>query len=395
MSLIRKDPNEILYPTGKKTILTIIKNEASPEVILWRVPYEDFNEGSKVIVAENEEALFYKNGVIEASFTGGEYKLETNNYPFLSRIRNFASGGISAYNCRIIYVNKTHQLDNRWGTDGPVQVIDKVYNIPVDMVARGSYTLQIKDAKKFYLKFAGATASLLTASDISDKMRSQIGQKIKTTIAQVVSDIDAEIIGINTRLEEIAEMMRVPMEAVFDEYGVQMVNFYLEALEVVKNETYTKLEQARADAASGVVWAIGKKKEVEALGPEYGRVMTANIMMAAATNPSQGTMGEGMGLGAGIAMGGVMGASAMSVLTPLSSGDARVERKDECDENAGASRFEVKKSPDTITAPCGHAVAEGVKFCPECGKPVCICCSNGHSVPIGSKFCPECGERII
>ena len=64
MSLLRKNPNEALYPTGKKTILTIIKNEAARNVILWRVPYEDFNEGSKVIVAENEEALFYKNGVV-------------------------------------------------------------------------------------------------------------------------------------------------------------------------------------------------------------------------------------------------------------------------------------------------------------------------------------------
>lgn len=53
---------------------------------------------------------------------------------------------------------------------------------------------------------------------------------------------------------------------------------------------------------------------------------------------------------------------------------------------------------------CGAAVAEGVKFCNQCGtkievpvsaaeeKKVCCCC--GTEVAFGVKFCSQCGTRI-
>ena len=34
---------------------------------------EDFNYGSQLIVAESEEALFFKDGIIESTFEGGKY----------------------------------------------------------------------------------------------------------------------------------------------------------------------------------------------------------------------------------------------------------------------------------------------------------------------------------
>ena len=390
MSLL-KNQNEVLYPTGKKTFLTIIKNEAPPNIILWRVPYEDFNEGSKVIVGEQEIALFYKNGIVEEAFSGGEYSLSTNNYPFLSRIRNSLSGGVSAYNCRIIYVNKTHQLDNKWGTDGPIQVVDKIYDLPVDIVARGSYTIQIEDAKKFYLKFAGTTADALEAKDIADNMHGPINQKIKSTIGKIVSELQTEIIGINACLEEISEMMHTPMEGVFKEYGVRMVNFYIEALEIVEDESFMTLKQARANAVAMVIGAHGLKKEATILGSDFGRIKTAQIMDKAAGNPSNGLVGDGLGLGAGMAMGGVMASSATSVLTPLNAqSESFVPAKN---EEKNHSRYGFDESD--IIAPCGHTVHFGMKFCPLCGKTVVNECPDcGAVMTIGSKFCSQCGRRL-
>ncbi|WP_400203158.1 SPFH domain-containing protein [Candidatus Methanomassiliicoccus intestinalis] len=396
MSIIRKNPNEVLYPTGKKTYLTIIKNEASPQIILWRVPYEDFNEGSKVIVAENEEALFYKNGIIEGSFTGGEYTLNTDNYPFLSRIRNHLSGGISAYNCRIIYVNKIHHLDNKWGTDGPIQVVDKIYNIPVNMIARGAYSIQISDAKKFYMKFAGATASALNAQDIASDMRGPINQKIKSSVSQVIEKLEVEILGIGSRLEEIAESLRNALESVFDEYGVRLVNFYIEALEIVEDETYSILKSARVEAAARVVDAYGRRNELNILENDYGRVKTTDIMMAAANNPSNGTMSEGLGLGAGVAMGGIMSASASGVLSPLNAPRSEpictIDKNKECN-----NRYEIKSDDNSelITAPCGHKVRSNSKFCPECGSPIKIICPDcGKELNTSDKFCSNCGKGM-
>lgn len=372
--------------------MTIIKNEATPNVILWRVPYEDFNEGSKLIVAENEEALFYKNGVVEAVFTGGEYSLSTNNYAFLSRVRNLISGGVSAYNCRIIYINKTHKLDNRWGTDGPIQVRDNLYGIQVNLVSRGSYSIQIEDAKKFYMKFAGATASLMKAEDICDFMRSPINQEIKTTLSQIISDRQEEIIGITTKMKSIAESMHDPLSYVFSEYGVRLVNFYIEAIEIIEDDEYLILKEARAQKAARIVLAQGAKAEVGVLGSDYGRVKTADIMMASATNPSTGVMGEGLGLGAGMAMGGIMASSAGNVLTPLNA-PSNESSSQSAPTNDSNDRF--GNHDQMVTAPCGHKVPQGSRFCPQCGEAVSLACpSCGHELTPDSKFCNNCGASL-
>ena len=39
-----------------------------------------------------EEAIFINGGTIEKVFTSGTYKLSTNNYPFISRLKNAFSG---------------------------------------------------------------------------------------------------------------------------------------------------------------------------------------------------------------------------------------------------------------------------------------------------------------
>ena len=46
---------------------------------------------------------------------------------------------------------------------------------------------------------------------------------------------------------------------------------------------------------------------------------------------------------------------------------------------------------------CGKELAEGIKFCPECGTPVPknkFCTSCGTKLEPGAKFCPECGTKV-
>ena len=46
---------------------------------------------------------------------------------------------------------------------------------------------------------------------------------------------------------------------------------------------------------------------------------------------------------------------------------------------------------------CGSEIAEGAKFCGECGAKVPVqnkCPTCGVSCPIGAKFCAECGHQL-
>ena len=59
-------------------LYSVIKNDGPADVLFWKFTGEDFRNGSQLIVAENEVALFVKDGVILETFEGGRYNLETN-----------------------------------------------------------------------------------------------------------------------------------------------------------------------------------------------------------------------------------------------------------------------------------------------------------------------------
>ena len=67
------------------------------------------------------------------------------------------------------------------------------------------------------------------------------------------------------------------------------------------------------------------------------------------------------------------------------------------EENTGAQPPFGGQSPEkaagAATCPaCGAGVAEGARFCGNCGKPLARFCANcGKPLPPGAKFCAECG----
>ena len=121
---IWKNQNESAYTDGKKHWADVIKNNADGNLLIWRQPEEDFNINSTLIVMPGEEAIFIKGGVIEQTFDNGTYKLSTENYPFISRLVNAFTGGVSTFNCVVYFVRKAHSMEILWGTDSPIQVRD-------------------------------------------------------------------------------------------------------------------------------------------------------------------------------------------------------------------------------------------------------------------------------
>ena len=150
-----KNPNETAFTGGKKHWADVIKNTGDGELLIWRQPEEDFNTNSTLIVMPGEEAIFIKGGTVEQTFENGTYKLSTENYPFISRLRNAFTGGISTFNCVVYFVRKAHSEEILWGTDSPIQVRDKMLGIATKLKARGAYKVQIDNPVKFLEKLIG------------------------------------------------------------------------------------------------------------------------------------------------------------------------------------------------------------------------------------------------
>lgn len=287
-----KNPNEAAYVGGKKHFTDVIKNSGPGELLLWRQPEEDFNTNSTLIVMPGEEAVFIKGGNIEQVFTSGTYKLDTNNYPFISRLRNAFSGGVSTFNCVVYFIRKAVTMEIYWGTDSPVQVRDPIFQIACDVQARGSYKVVIEDSAKFLTLMIGNNVFVTTQDELTNFFRSQFLMHIKSNLAKAIKNSGEELIGINAHQVEIANELSKIIYGIFDEYGIRLQTFSVESIDVVDNENRQKLEDA-----------ISSKGVMGILGDNWERQKQFELMRDAANNPS-GLAGTGAGIGMGMGMGG-------------------------------------------------------------------------------------------
>ncbi|WP_438445112.1 SPFH domain-containing protein [Gorillibacterium sp. sgz5001074] len=361
-------------------LYSVIKNDGPGEVLAWKFLGEDFNTGSQLIVAESEEALFFKDGIIEQTFEGGKYTLGTNNYPFISKFISSFSGGVSAFNCKVYFINKVHKLELFWGTDTPIQMRDPVFMLQTSIQARGSYSIQIADSKKFLLKLIGNNIQYFTQEELNGYFRNAFMQYIKDEIPRVIKESGREILDVCTEKTKIAESLTPLLNGILDEYGVRLVNFYISAIDIPENDpSRERLEQAYANkAVMGV------------LGQDWGRQQSVDILKDLAHNPEAGGVAAaGAALGMGIAAGGIFGDVATQMFAPMMNQQIQPEQPRPEQAESGAKQTECPS--------CGVQNVQGAKFCNECGtkllKEKKYCGNCGAEMPETAKFCNECGTR--
>ena len=420
MGFFSKNPNEVNYPGGKKHFTDVIKNSSPCRTLIWQNPEEDFNTNSTLIVAESEEALFFKNGVIEEIFSGGRYKLSTHNYPFLSRLVNAFSGGISSFNCKVYFVNKAHTMEVLWGTDTPIQMRDPVQGIATSIQARGAYRVQIDDSRKFLLKMVGNLTHAMTEDELKLFFRSEFSQYIKSAVANKIKNSGEEILGICAAQDELAAQLTQQVGEAFYEYGIHLVNFSIAALDIPMDDP----GRAKLEAA------FVERRQQQILGYSWQQKQSAQIMHEMARNQGDsGMTAAGAGLGMGMAAAGMFGNLAQQMFQPMNQMNAGAMNPGMSQTNAGAMHPGMNQpnagamhpgmsqpnagamhpgmsqtnagamnpgmnQPDAAKrcAVCGAENTPAAKFCAACGQKL----PEEHAEPAAPKksFCPNCGQEI-
>lgn len=288
------------------TILSTLKNNESGRYLVWKLPEEDFNDKSVLIVNPGEEAVFVNNGAIVGTFTNGRYELTTENYPFMSNLRNLITGGVSTFNCKVYFVALNQSKEILWGTDSPIKVRDAIQKIVTNVLARGSYRVSIENAENGALlmnKLIGYGTSFFSAENLETYFGRLFQQYIKSYLTKVLSESKEELIVAASHMEAYADEIAPKIRETLAEFGLTLNAFAISGMDVpdiTQDPNRRIIEEGYA-----------KQRELEIMGKDYGKIKGVDILTNVSQNPSSGGLA---GAGAGI-VAGVQVAKSISTLT--------------------------------------------------------------------------------
>lgn len=374
-------------------ILDRIKYDGISSDVSWLVykyPSEQFVFGSQLVVNQGQEALFFKGGEALDLFAPGTHTLSTGNLPLLNKLVNFPFGGKTPFTAEVYYVNKTANLNLKWGTVTPMPVEDPKYGLILNVGARGQYGITINDSRLFVSRIIGAVpnGSTINYMVILKYFNGLINARIKSVMAEYMVKKQISFLEISQFLEELSEVFKNSLNEEFDRFGIELLNFYCEAIEP-NPEQYKKLQEYKQELALGMDF--------------YQQRRSLDIMEKLVDNPSAGSIanagiGLGMGLGAAGQFGNVFSGLTQSVNTTKS--DTQIACSKCGTMNNSTMKFcgncGNKFAVTEVCPHCGKEVLVGMKFCGECGKSLSIskCKACGYENKAGMKFCGNCGEKI-
>jgi membrane protease subunit (stomatin/prohibitin family) len=410
-------------------IVEVVKYNGNPDVFAWKYPSEELGTWTQLIVNESQEAVLYKGGKALDLFESGRHTLSTANIPFLNKIINLPFGGRSPFTAEVWYINKAYSLDIKWGTPTPIQLQDPKYKVFVPVRSFGQFGIQINDSRKFLIKLVG-TLPVFDKSSILKYFRGLYLTKVKDAISSYLVHKQISVLEINAYIDELSEHIKERIVPIMDEYGINLINFYINDINVPEDDEAVKKLKA----------ALAKRAEMDIVGYSYVQERSFDTLESAAANTSSGQtgfMGAGIGLGLGVGVGGAVGSQiggiAQNMMTntekktcPKCNAVMEKERRfcSECGCDTTAPVVDEKpeqKHDNTTCKGCSAKFSKKMKFCPECGKkyspcPKCgedmkpedtACEACGYEVPglcpncgyklenKNFKFCPECGTSLV
>lgn len=281
-------------------IIDRVKWDGNPEILVWKFPSEELSTYTQLIVNESQTAYLVRGGVYDGPFEAGRHTLSTENIPLLTQLIKLPFGGRTPFSAEVWYVNRVVNLNVKWGTPEPIQLLDPEYKIMLPVRAYGQYGISINDPKLFLATLVG-TLPVFTATAVAEYFRGVLLSRIKTEIANAVTSGGYSILTISTQLDALSLRLQEAISSAFNQYGVTVHNFNLISISTPENDP----------AVAKLKAALAQRAEMSIVGFNYQQARSFDVMQTAAGN--EGTagniMGAGLGLGVGVGIGGAVGNS--------------------------------------------------------------------------------------
>lgn len=303
MGLFHKNEKEVNFAGGSKNVMESIQRERDTNTLIYFDPREDFNTNSVITVAPNEQAIFIKNGEIFGVLPAGRHEVKTENYPVLSRIRNMLTGGISTFTCQVYHVNTSEQ-NVKWGTPSAIEIQDfflgrGVIGVPTFIHSAAEFRVRfniqedVNAAVQTFMRLMG-DKSTFTTNDLSMLFQAQISQEVSDVVGRTLEAISMHrsINAISSQVKSFSKELKPEFDQLFNEYGLELVNFSFLNLSVDNKTEERKKYIDRLTAAANVA------------DQNYNQAVQQELLKDVAVNPGAGGIASaGAGLGMGMAAG--------------------------------------------------------------------------------------------
>jgi membrane protease subunit (stomatin/prohibitin family) len=222
--------------------------------------------------------------------------------------------------------------------------------IATKLRARGAYKVQIGDPVKFLEKLIGNNVFYQTQEELNKYFINEFQSKIKSVIARAINESDTEILGIDSRLDELSDTIEPFMQEILNDYGLKCVKFTVAAVDIDDDELRKRYDEIGIDAIAKMRNAQADKAVMGILGDDWGKQQAANILGNLSMNPGAGGVAAaGAGMGMGMAAGGAFGSMAQQMFAPMSS--STPVQQPQPFQQAPSGRFSSPPQPNNTQAP--------------------------------------------
>ena len=251
----------------------------------------DIKYGAQLIVHENQEAIFFRDGQALDAFTAGRYTLTTQNVPLITSFLT-VPWEKSPFQCQVYYIGKQTFIDQKWGTRQPITVRDRDFGM-VRLRSFGKFAYRVENSKLLLDTLVGTQGKFTT-----DEVTRYLKDLIVSALTDLLGTTGLSLLDLPAKFEEIGAGTRAKTADQFAKYGLELTDFFINAI------TPPEEVQKAIDARSSM-GAIGDMRAFTMYQAAQSMEKMAE-QGGGAGGAGAGAMNMGLGAGFGMMMPGMM-----------------------------------------------------------------------------------------